>query len=578
MNRSLPRLDPARARIYAPLVIPHLPRLFAALDREPLSPSFGCADRDYWAWKFRDYPISMLNMSTWPLALAWSVPYPDNPYHQDERVALWIGGALEYLAAAQHRNGAFDSVAPYSQDHGTSLALAYTVHETARLLGDALAPDVRERVRDVVARAAAFGFESVEGYSFITNHQALFALGFLAGHEATGEDRFLDRAREVVGSIRAHQHDDGWFAEYDGFDPGYESLALLYLAKLWRALGDDDLLAAMRRSVAFLRHAVHPDHSIGGVYGRRHTRMYCPAGLEKLAAHVPDAAAVATFMRAGFGRGNVVTPERVDAHNLPVMSYAFLEAALVDEDEPAEAPDLPCRTLRGLTVFESGLCVFGGERYYGVAELSRGGVCRIFDRSRGELAYEDAGYVVSTGAKTWATQMWGLGKAPTRLSEGAVRAVSRAASVRSLLPTPMRFMVLRILNLTAFRSARVGRWLMSKIIGRLITDVEPGPIELTREIHLGADSVRLRDRISTDVTLEIERLALVRAFTGIHMGSTRYQLAQDLMPGPEIPLDLGRRTLGSDAPLTVEVEIRFVDTGTRRITIELPPDSPPHAT
>jgi hypothetical protein len=62
------------------------------------------------------------------------------------------------------------------------------------------------------------------------------------------------------------------------------------------------------------------------------------------------------------------------------------------------------------------------------------------------------------------------------------------------------------------------------------------------------------------------------------MGSTRYQLAQDLMPGPEIPLDLGRRTLGSDAPLTVEVEIRFVDTGTRRITIELPPDSPPHAT
>ena len=33
----------------------------------------------------------------------------------------------------------------------------------------------------------------------------------------------------------------------------------------------------------FLAHAVHPDGSVGGVYGSRHTHLYVPGGLERLA-------------------------------------------------------------------------------------------------------------------------------------------------------------------------------------------------------------------------------------------------------------------------------------------------------
>ena len=42
--------------LYAERILANLPRLLGRIDREPLSPTAGCADRTYWAWKFVDFP------------------------------------------------------------------------------------------------------------------------------------------------------------------------------------------------------------------------------------------------------------------------------------------------------------------------------------------------------------------------------------------------------------------------------------------------------------------------------------------------------------------------------------------
>ena len=35
-------------------------RILTQMDRDPQSPTFGCFDRNYWHYKIRDYPSSIL--------------------------------------------------------------------------------------------------------------------------------------------------------------------------------------------------------------------------------------------------------------------------------------------------------------------------------------------------------------------------------------------------------------------------------------------------------------------------------------------------------------------------------------
>ena len=48
-------LDTA-ASPYAAILARYAPRVLGMLDRESLSPTYGCLDRTYWAWKFTDFP------------------------------------------------------------------------------------------------------------------------------------------------------------------------------------------------------------------------------------------------------------------------------------------------------------------------------------------------------------------------------------------------------------------------------------------------------------------------------------------------------------------------------------------
>ena len=45
-----------------------LPRIISMLDREPISQTFGCADRLFWSWKFTDFAGSRFQEVTFLLS------------------------------------------------------------------------------------------------------------------------------------------------------------------------------------------------------------------------------------------------------------------------------------------------------------------------------------------------------------------------------------------------------------------------------------------------------------------------------------------------------------------------------
>ena len=532
------------------------PRLLGLLDREPQSPSAGSFDREHWSWKFRDFPLGMMQTAVYPLALLWARPHPQNPYHRNEHLLGWIAGAFRQTLSRQHSNGAFDAFAPFEQDPGPTLGVMHGHCEAYRLLGSELPAPLAQQFLAGLRKACDFALsrDNLETHAFISNHWALFAVTFLDAHEFTGDARYRTQAGRVIERILAEQSPEGWYNEYGGPDPGYESLGLHHLATYWERTGDARLLDSLRRSVEFYAHCVHPDGSVGGAYGSRHTSLYFPGGFAKLAAQVPMAAAIVRFMAARLERGNVVTPQLADPENLIPLLYSFLEAAHAPAEPVKSVTPLPCESLNGVRRFESsGITVAGEPSYYAVVNTNKGGVCRIFNRLSETPAYEDASYLLRADGALWTAQLAGMSEDKVCAAPSQVGCRARFCRVREMLPTPFRFLVLRMLNLTLFRSLALGNWLRNIIIRRLILARRPGPFRLERTISFLPDEVQFVDSLQCDAPEEVQELVLPRGFTGIHMGSSKYFHSSELEPTQPVALGAALESLKR----TGRAEVRF---------------------
>jgi hypothetical protein len=302
---------------------------------------------------------------------------------------------------------------------------------------------------------------------------------------------------------------------------------------------------------------VHPDGSVGGVYGSRGTALYYPGGFEILAEVSPTARSVARFLQERLHHRNVVTPSVADLPNLAPMLYSYLVAALAATGSTADVQPLPCEALQGVRPFpDAGLVVAGGRNYYAVIGGATGGVCRVFDRERGALAYEDAGYLVRTSRGLLTSQARGLGNVSVDAGTGVIICETPFAHLRHEYLTPARMILLRILNLTAFRVAWLAGWFRRRIVRRLVTDVRAAPFRLRRTFHFDAERMHVTDDLSCTGGLRALNLTLARACTVVHAGSSRYYHPTELTPLAVPADDAMAPTLRVGSPLSRSFEIR----------------------
>jgi hypothetical protein len=268
-------------------------------------------------------------------------------------------------------------------------------------------------------------------------------------------------------------------------------------------------------------------------------------------------------MRERLVRGNVLTPASADAENLAPVAYTWLEACLAP---PAGAPPppagsdyrLPCETLDGVKGFpRSGMVVAGSPRYYAVLNMAKGGVCRAFDKKRGTVTFEDAGYVVRAAGRLYSSQIIGMSR---RLQDSANHEVSCATTlseVRQELLTPSKFLLLRLLNLTLFRSLRLGNRLRRMIVKRLILAKRPGPLRLKRSVAFAAEEIHVRDRLELTRAVEVQCVDLPRSFTPIHMGSAKYFRSSELEETLQVETPLLADMLNKRGIADHEFVVRF---------------------
>ena len=77
---------PASREVYAARALDQVPRLLGNLDRNPLSPTYGCFHRDYWLDKTSDFPDAVRQFAVQALALVYRYDFPGSPYRGNPRI------------------------------------------------------------------------------------------------------------------------------------------------------------------------------------------------------------------------------------------------------------------------------------------------------------------------------------------------------------------------------------------------------------------------------------------------------------------------------------------------------------
>jgi hypothetical protein len=522
------------SEVYREAVLAEAPRVLSLMDREPCSPTVGCGDRVYWAWKFVDFPGARFQESLCVLAFLYSTEFKDNVYCGNPRLLEWIGQGMRFWISIQYRDGSFDEAYPFERSLAATAFTTFYVGEAMNFIEDSLPDDLRAEVRNAMIRAGTWLCRNDETHGFLSNHLAAAAGALQHVYRVSGDEAFADRSRYFLRRILDRQSEEGWYDEYGGADPGYQTHGSFYLARCWQMTEDEELELSLRRSMDFLALFVHPDGSIGGEYTSRNTQTYYPAAFEIFADRHAAAAWIAAHMRPTVMSGAAADLRCVDSYNFyPFLNntvFAYLACRSREEQASEHAVEAgePRKEDRLSWFPKAGLVRIRRPGYVAYVGTAKGGVLKVFDRIRGRLICNDCGYLgkLSSG-RVIASQYQDSERAVDVTDDKITVRGGFAESSRPTM-TPARFGAFRLFLLSVGRSPALARWLKGYLVKVLIHRKRKLDIEFERVISFGEDSISVHDRIKGPDGKRVSSLEHGEVFTTIHMGSSRYFINNEL--------------------------------------------------
>lgn len=335
------------ADLHAPLLAlarRWMPRILTQICRDPTSPFHGCADRNWWHYKIRDFSSIILQQAGYSLHRA--VLLPEWRGEAEVLDALAAASARFWNARAQ-KHYAFEEYYPWEQGYPP---LAFATLAVAKLAGTGLisvsevAPGLR-----IAARQLRTRFEDKAANQQVAGLAALAWIDKVLPEEADPA-AFAEQKRRTF----ALQHEEGWYWEYDGPDLGYLAVTVDCLWDLYDATGDEDYRAGIARALAFM--ARFPAAAPGGLglHNSRNTDYLVPYGIVRSAleggeAERRDAAAIAIWAFADADREDHYFAAVDDRYICHYIGHSVLRALallapgrrLASEDMDAAAVLLP---------------------------------------------------------------------------------------------------------------------------------------------------------------------------------------------------------------------------------------------
>ncbi len=502
-----------------------LPRLLSLYDENSISPTLGLGDRFFWAWKLTDFSNATFQGAVHGLARL--IVNDSLPFGMDRKSILGrILRMAKAIKSIQDCNGSLNEALPYESSFCVTALVAYDLLSAVEVLEDIISPVERMNMLSAASPLINFLHYHDEYHGLISNHLATAAVALYKYNALTNENS-CDRGKFFLDRLLFHQSDEGWYKEYEGADPGYQSLCTYYLADLHRLRPDLGLKDSLANSVRFLWNFAHPDGSFGGVYGSRSTRFYYPAGPELLREEIPEAGALADFMRKSIISRSTVTLETMDDPNLIPMFNSYCLAAEVFREITKPIPALPCQNVElNMVAFpKAGLIVHGDNEAYTVVSTHKGGVCYHFPREDQRSSVINMGAIyLDNKNRRFSTQAF-QEKNSIKVENAIIEIWTPLVQPNQSLPGPLKFVCLRIFTLTLMRSRTFNKLIKKLLVWLLINRKRCAKVINYRKICLGKNFMITDEIVGTSVGWSREENN--GSFMATHMASQGYWQQQD---------------------------------------------------
>src|SRR5262245_36170315 len=112
-------IPPTTRDLYAWIGINAIPKIIGLLDRNRLSPTYGCFDKAFWHYRTAGFASGMYQEYVLPLALVYQYQFPGGAeYYQQPSLKEWVRAGLHYASQSAHADGSCDDYFPYERALG----------------------------------------------------------------------------------------------------------------------------------------------------------------------------------------------------------------------------------------------------------------------------------------------------------------------------------------------------------------------------------------------------------------------------------------------------------------------------
>ena len=285
-----------------------LPRILGLIDRSPGSSTYGCADRHYWHYKTIDFSNARMQEACLVLVLAFLKNDPANYFYRKIKMKEWALASINYWTQKRHCDGSTDESYPFEHHFCSTAFTLYAVTET--LLRLDLKPQwdlantgnflLRHHNMDV-ANQMACAAEALYNLFLITNDKK-----YKTGYE------------EKIFRLLTMQDPKGFFCEYGGFDLGYDSITLSFLAEIFKKTGRNDIEVAAKKCVAHLNPFIDDEGYYLSERMSRETQFLYPYGFSVFSSDI------LRRLELGISKNRILNPAWMDDRYCIALTANYL--------------------------------------------------------------------------------------------------------------------------------------------------------------------------------------------------------------------------------------------------------------
>jgi hypothetical protein len=523
--------------LFARKALAQIPKILTLLDRNPHSPTYGCFDRNFWHYKILDFPSGMAQEFVLPLALAYQLNIPDNPFYQKEIIKEWVEAGILYAAKSAHKDGSCDDYFPYEKASGAAAFSLFAAVESYMILE--LTNYEMLNFFETRADWLANHFESGQ----LANHEALIVLCLELLGELLKTSKW-NKTKEIrLDRLLNWQSEEGWFVEYEGCDPGYHTLTIGCLARIAKINPYEKLKNALQKAVELAGQFVHPDGSYGGEYGSRNTYNFFPHGFELVGEWWPEALRINDRFLEGLNNG--LGPCYADDHIIGHHTWNYL---LAWRDFASDRPQPTPRDVASIWLKEAQILIKrrpGSELYIG---LNKGGVFKLFRNKKLLISDTQLSLQVKKGKKILNAVSHLVGDYQIEVEQERVTIEGKMGWAKQTQMSPLKLLILRLVMLTFGRFfPNLIRKMLQKM---LIVGKQEAPFRFIRRFQYLEDSWYVVDELHAQDWDDVISGGIGADQTSIYVVMSRTFQASQLQPWYDLTNEI--KKLHPGQPLIVE--------------------------